>query len=354
MEKSPDAFRTISEVAEKLNVPAHVLRFWESRFPQIKPVKRAGGRRYYRRADIDLLDGIRKLLHDDGMTIRGVQKILREDGIRRVVDQGRMPDDGAKIEAVPTQAGGDDTGDTRSPLAPGRADATPPSPAPADTEASSAAGPQDRAWRPETSASAPSSSDLAATAVGSRDLKGRQGPDEAAESHRSRAPDAVSPASPTDPASPGPGSAEVAEGAAPPSARAGAEDIERQPASTPVEPASPPDAPEAPMAEDVQPDEDESRVVPFARPAAEPVPGPAPGASSDTADRAADADQGPARRPDNPEIGPDPDDDDPAFALPPLDLSRIAADPARLRPLYDRLVTVRRKLGDAARRGPAP
>jgi hypothetical protein len=108
------------------------------------------------------------------------------------------------------------------------------------------------------------------------------------------------------------------------------------------------------MAEDVQPDEDESRVVPFARPAAEPVPGPAPGASSDTADRAADADQGPARRPDNPEIGPDPDDDDPAFALPPLDLSRIAADPARLRPLYDRLVTVRRKLGDAARRGPAP
>lgn len=84
MEKSADAFRTISEVAEALDTPAHVLRFWESRFPQIRPVKRAGGRRYYRPADIALLAGIKRLLHDDGMTIRGVQKILREQGVRHV------------------------------------------------------------------------------------------------------------------------------------------------------------------------------------------------------------------------------------------------------------------------------
>lgn len=84
MDKSPEAFRTISEVAETLDTPAHVLRFWESRFPQIKPVKRAGGRRYYRPNDVALLSGIRRLLHDDGLTIRGVQKILREQGVRYV------------------------------------------------------------------------------------------------------------------------------------------------------------------------------------------------------------------------------------------------------------------------------
>lgn len=84
MEKSPDAFRTISEVAEMLETPAHVLRFWETRFPQIRPVKRAGGRRYYRPADIALLVGIKRLLHQDGLTIRGVQKLLREKGIRHI------------------------------------------------------------------------------------------------------------------------------------------------------------------------------------------------------------------------------------------------------------------------------
>lgn len=88
MEKSPDAFRTISEVADYLETPAHVLRFWESRFTQIKPVKRAGGRRYYRPADVALLSGIKRLLHDEGMTIRGVQKILREQGIRHVAALG--------------------------------------------------------------------------------------------------------------------------------------------------------------------------------------------------------------------------------------------------------------------------
>ncbi len=84
MEKSPDAFRTISEVAEWLDVPTHVLRFWESRFAQVKPVKRAGGRRYYRPADMRLIGGIKALLHDDGMTIRGVQKLLREEGVKHV------------------------------------------------------------------------------------------------------------------------------------------------------------------------------------------------------------------------------------------------------------------------------
>ncbi|WP_138933982.1 MerR family transcriptional regulator [Roseovarius arcticus] len=84
MSKSADAFRTISEVADWLGIPAHVLRFWESKFTQVKPVKRAGGRRYYRPADMQLLGGIRKLLHDEGMTIKGVQKVMREQGVHHV------------------------------------------------------------------------------------------------------------------------------------------------------------------------------------------------------------------------------------------------------------------------------
>src|SRR3954453_20959105 len=80
MDKSPDAFRTISEVAEELDLPQHVLRFWETRFTQIKPMKRGGGRRYYRPDDVDLLRGIRHLLYGEGYTIRGVQRILREHG----------------------------------------------------------------------------------------------------------------------------------------------------------------------------------------------------------------------------------------------------------------------------------
>lgn len=99
MEKSPEAFRTISEVADFLDTPAHVLRFWESRFPQIRPVKRAGGRRYYRPSDVALLAGIKKLLHDDGLTIRGVQKILREHGIRHVAALG-SGDDPSLLPAV--------------------------------------------------------------------------------------------------------------------------------------------------------------------------------------------------------------------------------------------------------------
>ncbi|HEY0213623.1 MAG TPA: MerR family transcriptional regulator [Paenirhodobacter sp.] len=84
MTKSADAFRTISEVSLLLDTPTHVLRFWESRFPQVKPLKRAGGRRYYRPGDVALLAGIKQLLHEDGLTIRGVQKILKEQGTSAV------------------------------------------------------------------------------------------------------------------------------------------------------------------------------------------------------------------------------------------------------------------------------
>ncbi len=84
-EKSPDAYRTISEVAEVMALPQHVLRFWETRFPQIKPLKRGGGRRYYRRDDVELLKAIKSLLYDRGYTIRGVQKLLREQGVQRAI-----------------------------------------------------------------------------------------------------------------------------------------------------------------------------------------------------------------------------------------------------------------------------
>jgi DNA-binding transcriptional MerR regulator len=99
--KSPEAFRTISEVADVLDVPPHVLRFWETRFTQVKPVKRGGGRRYYRPEDVCLLRGIRGLLYDDGMTIKGVQKILRERGIRHVIGLGTLAE--AEPDIVPSE-----------------------------------------------------------------------------------------------------------------------------------------------------------------------------------------------------------------------------------------------------------
>jgi len=83
--KGPEAFRTISEAAEELGVPQHVLRFWETRFSFIRPMKRAGGRRFYRPQDIVVLRGVQRLLHDDGYTIKGVQRLHREEGIRRVI-----------------------------------------------------------------------------------------------------------------------------------------------------------------------------------------------------------------------------------------------------------------------------
>jgi DNA-binding transcriptional MerR regulator len=96
VDKAPEAFRTISEVADELKVPKHVLRFWEAKFAQLKPMKRGGGRRYYRPEDVALLRGIRFLLYDDGYTIRGVQKILREQGPRFVMEQRPHPEDDKK------------------------------------------------------------------------------------------------------------------------------------------------------------------------------------------------------------------------------------------------------------------
>jgi DNA-binding transcriptional MerR regulator len=103
LDKAPDAFRTISEVADDLDIPQHVLRFWETRFSQIKPMKRSGGRRYYRPDDVDLLKGIRRLLYGEGYTIRGVQRILKEHGIgsvQRLADASAVASFGAIEEAV--------------------------------------------------------------------------------------------------------------------------------------------------------------------------------------------------------------------------------------------------------------
>ncbi len=116
MKKAPDAFRTISEVADEIDVPQHVLRFWESRFTQIRPMKRGGGRRYYRPEDVDLLRGVRHLLYVEGYTIRGVQRILREQGgafVQNVWRAGAEPpppqreedraDDESGVEAIGTR-----------------------------------------------------------------------------------------------------------------------------------------------------------------------------------------------------------------------------------------------------------
>lgn len=101
MEKGPDAFRTISEVADDLDLPQHVLRFWETRFVQIKPMKRGGGRRYYRPDDVDLLRGIRHLLYGEGYTIRGVQQILKDQGLRYVQTVGRSAEtDPARLRDI--------------------------------------------------------------------------------------------------------------------------------------------------------------------------------------------------------------------------------------------------------------
>ena len=100
MKKSHDAFRTISEVSELLDTPAHVLRFWESKFSQIKPVKRAGGRRYYRPQDIQLIAGLKQLLHGDGLSIKEAQKLLREQGVKHVAGIASDATSGAAPAAV--------------------------------------------------------------------------------------------------------------------------------------------------------------------------------------------------------------------------------------------------------------
>jgi len=116
VDKSPDAFRTISEVAEDLDLPQHVLRFWETRFPQIKPLKRGGGRRYYRPDDVALITGLKTLLYGQGYTIKGVQRILKEQGAKTVQAVGRggvlsmaapaMMPAGAQMPAIAASADG--------------------------------------------------------------------------------------------------------------------------------------------------------------------------------------------------------------------------------------------------------
>jgi DNA-binding transcriptional MerR regulator len=113
VEKSPDAFRTISEAAEELDLPQHVLRFWETRFSNIKPLKRGGGRRYYRPEDVLLLKGIRHLLYDQGFTIKGVQRILKDQGIRYVIGVG----EGRLMEPIAQPPTDEDSDTVRSALA---------------------------------------------------------------------------------------------------------------------------------------------------------------------------------------------------------------------------------------------
>src|ERR687890_2868829 len=105
MDKSPDAFRTISGVADALDLPQHGLRFWETRFAHIKPLKRGGGRRYYRPDDIDLLKGIRHFLYGEGYTIKGVQRILKEEGPRFVQSIGRGEQSLTTLHPEVAQAG---------------------------------------------------------------------------------------------------------------------------------------------------------------------------------------------------------------------------------------------------------
>jgi DNA-binding transcriptional MerR regulator len=141
VEKAPDAFRTISEVAQELDIPQHVLRFWESRFREIRPMKRGGGRRYYRPDDVALLRGVRHLLYGEGYTIRGVQRLLREQGVRfvqQVWQPGapqpgpQPPQDAAEQNGEPLRDGEgqppgreDDEGFAREPQPPVRATAPP-------------------------------------------------------------------------------------------------------------------------------------------------------------------------------------------------------------------------------------
>ena len=134
MEKSPEAFRTIREVAEAMDLPQHVLRFWETRFPQIRPLKRAGGRRYYRPEDVERLRLIKRLLYDEGYTIKGVQKLFKEQGVQNLANfDARLPFEPAEAPAAaladaPLQPP-DDT--APSPVAPLASPASDPPPWPA-------------------------------------------------------------------------------------------------------------------------------------------------------------------------------------------------------------------------------
>ncbi len=123
MSKGPDAFRTISEAASEVGVAQHVLRFWETKFSFIRPMKRAGGRRFYRPQDLAILRGVRRLLHEEGYTIMGVQRLHREQGLTRLLQAGGtiggngLADDGPVVAAAPASASGDLGGSLRSALA---------------------------------------------------------------------------------------------------------------------------------------------------------------------------------------------------------------------------------------------
>lgn len=148
MKKAPEAFRTISEVSDILDTPAHVLRFWESKFYQIRPVKRAGGRRYYRPDDLALLAGIRLLLQDQGMTIRGVQKILQEQGVRHVASLAPDPSVEESFNGS-IEEGSHDTSDS------GSMDMPAESPANTDTDTDTAADTAPPPRMPEARPAAP-------------------------------------------------------------------------------------------------------------------------------------------------------------------------------------------------------
>ncbi|HYD45379.1 MAG TPA: MerR family transcriptional regulator [Phenylobacterium sp.] len=115
MAKGPDAFRTISEAASEVDVPQHVLRFWETKFSFIRPMKRAGGRRFYRPHDIEVLRGVRRLLHEEGYTIKGVQRLHKEEGVKRLLGGSAAP-------AAPAPAPPAGEGDRRARLAAALAD----------------------------------------------------------------------------------------------------------------------------------------------------------------------------------------------------------------------------------------
>ncbi|MCI4679161.1 MerR family transcriptional regulator [Rhodoblastus acidophilus] len=138
MDKTQDAFRTIGEVAEELDLPQHVLRFWETKFNQIRPVKRVGGRRYYRPEDVQLVAAIRILLYSEGYTIRGVQRILKEQGVRALIAASRA--NGRELPPAPTEdadgAAQDERAQPTEPAFEGAADAA--------AEGGTSLSPQDR------------------------------------------------------------------------------------------------------------------------------------------------------------------------------------------------------------------
>jgi DNA-binding transcriptional MerR regulator len=166
MEKSADAFRTISEVAEDLDLPQHVLRFWETRFVQIKPLKRAGGRRFYRPDDIELLRAVRHLLYGEGYTIKGVQKILKEQGVQAVIAVSRAASAAPEPGAMSTARAARDKGVEPQARAPQpKSDPGPAAPAPRAADADPGAYLEHDQTSPTEEPATPSGQELDADAL---------------------------------------------------------------------------------------------------------------------------------------------------------------------------------------------